>query len=175
MVDSMWFLYPGRGYNELTVACQEVLCKAVSTNFVDSWTNGLSADIPTFLAQFSPQIEWYDHAFFARRRGHSSLARFRTRWLTAIENFGTDIKATDILEDGTAVIRCVYHGTMVGPLPGRAASGKTFRANVLILLKINEEGKIQRVDEYYTATLDEGVDVEDYKLLDGEKHGSRKI
>ena len=48
---------------------------------------------------------------------------------------------------------------MVGPLPGRAASGKTFRANVLILLKIKEGGKIQRVDEYYSATLDEGVTI----------------
>lgn len=140
-----------------------------------SWTNGLAADMSTFLAQFSPTVEWYDHAFFTQRRGLGSLARFRASWLTAIKNFGTDIEAIDILEDGTAVIRCVYHGTMVGPLPGRPASGKTFRANVLILLKINEERKIQRVDEYYTATLDEGVDVKNYKLLNGEKRKPGKL
>ena len=140
-----------------------------------SWTTGLSADTPTFLAQFSPTVEWYDHAFFTQRQGLSSLARFRTNWLTAIKDFGIDIKAIDVLEDSTAVIRCVYHGTMVGPLPGRPASGKTFRANVLILLKINEERKIQRVDEYYTATLDEGVDVKNYKLLGGEKQKPVKL
>lgn len=129
----------------------------------------------TFLTQFSPTIEWYDHAFFTQRRGLNSLARFRTNWLTAIQNFGTDIEAIDVLEDGTAVVRCVYHGTMVGPLPGRPASGKTFRANVLILLKINAERKIERVDEYYTATLDEGVDVKNYKLLNGEKRKPGKL
>ena len=92
-----------------------------------------------------------------------------------MKNFGVDIKAIDILEDGTAVIRCIYHATMVGPLPGRPASGKTFPANVLIHLKVNEERKVQRLDEYCTATSDEGVDAKNYKSLGGEKHKPGKL
>lgn len=69
------------------------------------------------------------------------------------------------------IIRCIYDGRMVGDLPGRKASGRRFRTNVLIVLRVcaggegEGEGKIERVDEYYTATLDEGCDVEEYKLV----------
>lgn len=68
------------------------------------------------------------------------------------------------------LIRCVYDGIMAGDLPGRKASGKRFRVNVLIVLKIDgRSGKIERVDEYYTATLDEGCDVWKYKLVSGRR------
>jgi hypothetical protein len=36
---------------------------------------------------------------------------------------------------------------MVGDLPGRPASGKPFRTNVLIVLRINAADLIERVDE----------------------------
>ena len=64
---------------------------------------------------------------------------------------------------------------MVGKLPGRPASGKSFQANVLILLRINDDGKIERVDEYYTATLDEGVDLKSYSLMNRDKSGTEKL
>lgn len=102
------------------------------------------------------------------------MERFRTSWLTAIGDFKAEIKSIDVIEGGT-VIRCVYTGTMVGPLPGRAASGKTFETNSLILLGINEDGKIQRVDEYYTATLDECPGVEKYTLMSAGRSGSAKL
>ena len=65
---------------------------------------------------------------------------------------------------------------MVGPLPGRKASGRTFAANVLIMLGIDGENKIEKVDEYYSATLDEAGDVGTYKLMSApRKRGPEKI
>ena len=104
------------------------------------------------------------------------MADFRRKWLTAIKDFGTDITAIDVVPDKREVIvRCVYRGIMVGTLPGRQASGKLFRTNVLIVLGIDEMGKIQRVDEYYTATLDQGRDVSEYRLVRPRKHGVEKL
>ena len=64
---------------------------------------------------------------------------------------------------------------MVGELPGRPASGKSFQTNVLVLLRINDDDKIERVDEYYTATLDQGVDLEGYLLMNRDKIGTEKL
>ena len=136
----------------------------ISRNFVESWNNGIDADMPTFLSQFSATVDWYDHAFFIRHKGPEGLAAFRTSWLKAIKDFRSDIRSIHTIEGGT-VVQCIYHGTMIGPLPGRKASGKSFAANVLIVLGINEEDKIQKVDEYYSATLDEAGDVDTYRLM----------
>lgn len=103
------------------------------------------------------------------------MAAFRTAWLTAIKDFRCDIKSIRLVGDGT-VIQCVYNGTMVHSLPGRKASGRTFAANVLIMLGIDGANKIEKVDEYYSATLDEGGDVETYKLISASrKRGDEKI
>ncbi|MCJ1333439.1 hypothetical protein MMC10_010138 [Thelotrema lepadinum] len=146
----------------------------ISRRFIDSWNNGIDADVPTFLSQFSSTVDWHDHAFFIRHEGSEAMAPFRTRWLTSIKNFRCDIKSIKVVEDGS-VIQCVYNGTMVGALPGRKASGKTFKANVLIMLGINEENKIQKVDEYYSATLDEAGDVDTYKLINPPQRGREKL
>lgn len=148
--------------------------KQISTTFIDSWNSGINANKSTFLAQFSPTVEWYDHAFFIRHQGLGGLARFRTQWLISIKDFRADVKAIEVTKSGT-YIQCVYHGIMVGNLPGRPASGKTFQTNVLILLHINEDGKIEKVDEYYTATLDQGVDTEGYSLMNSEKSRTEKL
>ena len=46
---------------------------------------------------------------------------------------------------------------------------------MLILLYINGDRKIERVDEYYTATLDRGVDLEGYSLMNSDKSGTVKL
>ena len=135
-------------------AKKEARWRQTSRDFVKSWNNGIDADTDTFLAQFSPSIDWYDHAFFLHHRGRETLPEFRRNWLTNIRDFHCEIKSIDLIPSGW-VVRCVYHGTMVGPPPGRRASGKSFQNHVLIMLGIGEDGKIGRVDEYYTATLDE--------------------
>ena len=110
-----------------------------------------------------------------RHKGVDSMGPFRTAWLTAIKDFRSDIKSIRLVEDGT-VIQCVYNGTMVGPLPGRRASGRTFAANVLIILGIDQQNQIEKVDEYYSATLDEAGDVEMYRLISRPtKRGPEKI
>lgn len=152
--------------------------KQIATTFVDSWCSGLDADMATFLAQFSRGVRWYDHAFFMQHRGHEGIAEFRTGWLTAIKDFGTDITAVDVIFGKGKVeimIRCVYHGTMVGKLPGRRASGKYFRTNVILVLRIDDEGKIERVDEYCTATLDEGCEIMDYRLAGAKSRAEAKL
>ena len=148
--------------------------RKISRNFIESWNNGIDADMPTFLSQFSPTVDWHDHAFFIRHKGLGSLAPFRTSWLTAIKNFHCDIKSIRVVEDG-AVIQCLYHGTMVGALPSKKASGRTFAANVLIMLGVNEDNKIQKVDEYYSATLDEAQDIQTYKLTSPPERGPGKL
>ena len=155
---------------------KEALYKQISTTFIHSWVTGLHADTSLFLAQFSPTVDWYDHAFFIRHKGLNGMADFRTTWLTAIKDFGIDVEAIDVIKGGT-VIRCVYHGTMVGKLPGRPASGKSFRTKVIILLGIGEGGKIERVDEYYTARVDEGMELEGYRLMGARRkqNGSEKL
>ena len=153
---------------------REALHKKISTTFVNSWNNGIDADMQTFLSQFSPTVDWYDHAFFIRHKGLGGMASFRTSWLTSIKDFSADIESINVIEGGT-VVRVVYHGTMVGKLPGRVPSGKTFHAKVLILLGINKEGKIQNVDEYYSALLDESTGVDSYHLMNARKKGSSKI
>ena len=125
-----------------------------------------------------------------QHRGHAGMTSFRSRWHKAIKDFSTDIVAIDSLpakgvaaakreaekdEKEEILIRCIYDGMMAGDLPGRKASGKRFRTNVLIVLKIEaESGKIERVDEYYTATLDEGCDVSGYVLAGGRGRGGGK-
>lgn len=160
--------------SDARIEARATLYKQIATNFVNSFTNGLDADIPTFLAQFSPTVDWYDHAFFLHPVGFKGMERFRTAWLTAIRDFKAEITSIDVIEGGT-VIRCVYNGTMVGAMPGRPASGKDFQANSLIMLGIDEDGKIQRVDEYYTATLDECKGLEHYTLMSAGSRPSSKI
>ena len=71
---------------------QADIYKEISRKFVESWNTGIDADPSTFLGQFSPTVEWYDHAFFIQHRGLGSMAAFRTMWLTAIQDFRCDIK-----------------------------------------------------------------------------------
>ena len=73
------------------------------------------------------------------------------------------------------MIKTIYNGTMVGPLPGRAPGGKIFRSHVLILLGINDDGKIQKVDEYHSAAVDEGTDVEAYTFMGTGKKNAGKL
>ena len=137
-----------------------------------------------FLSQFTAEAEWYDHAFGLQCRGHSALAVFRTGWLRAIKDFRASIKSIELLTPtggdgqgrGGAVIRCLYTGTMVGRVGKRPASGRSFAANTLIVLQIDErDGKISRVDEYYSATFDELGDVETYQIVAAPERAGHKL
>lgn len=111
-------------YN-LNAGTKEAIHKQISTAFIDSWNTGINADKSTFLAQFSPTVDWYDLAFFIRHKVLEGLARFRTQRLTSIKDFRAEVKAIDYTKSGT-VVQCVYHGVMVGKLLGWPASGKSF-------------------------------------------------
>lgn len=47
------------------------------------------------------------------------------------------------------------------------ASGKDFRCHVCMVMEINTEGKIKRIDEYYNKQWDDGVREGEYNVLKG--------
>ena len=44
-------------------------------------------------------------------------------------------------------------------------TGKNFKAHVCMVLKIDDDGLITRVDEYYNKRWDEGVVETEYKIM----------
>lgn len=47
------------------------------------------------------------------------------------------------------------------------ASGKDFRCHVLMLIEIDDQGLITRIDEYYNKRWDDGIREREYTVLDG--------
>lgn len=47
------------------------------------------------------------------------------------------------------------------------ASGQDFKCHVCMIVKISEDGKIQRIDEYYHRYWDEGVQEDEYVRMEG--------
>jgi ketosteroid isomerase-like protein len=46
-------------------------------------------------------------------------------------------------------------------------TGKDFKNHVCFVIKINEDGLITRIDEYYNGAWDEGVQEGEYKVMRG--------
>ena len=51
------------------------------------------------------------------------------------------------------------------------ASGKEYKCLVCMVMRISDEGMIERIDEYYNRRWDDGVAEEEYKII---KDGSLK-
>ena len=47
------------------------------------------------------------------------------------------------------------------------ASGKDFECHVCMVLEIDDDGRIRRIDEYYNKQWDDGVAEQDYTVLKG--------
>lgn len=53
------------------------------------------------------------------------------------------------------------------------ASGKHFRCHVCMVMEIDEQGKVKRIDEYYNKRWDDGVREEEYAVLKGASFKER--
>jgi hypothetical protein len=52
------------------------------------------------------------------------------------------------------------------------ASGRDYKNHLCLVMKIDDDGKIKRIDEYYNKAWDQGVKEEEYTIMKG---GSLKL
>jgi hypothetical protein len=80
-----------------------------------------------------------------------------------------ETKAVNVTPTG-CVIQFIGRGTFSGDVRTfRRASGKTFAYQSCLVLDINDEGLVTKVEEYYSFLHGEGVEVEKYhqvKVMD---------
>ena len=122
-----------------------------------------SLPLSEFLAIYSPDVVWNDHAFLIHRRGHDDIAALRQRWLGA--NRPMSCRATAIHTTSTgAVVEFVATGKFADDLGPIKATGQNFTYRACLILDISSEtGLIEKVEEYYTKLWYQSVDVDGYR------------
>jgi hypothetical protein len=65
----------------------------------------------------------------------------------------------------TFSIRTINKGTLLNDLPSKRASGKKFIFRGVVDFKVNNEGLIENIEEWYTWDFGEGADVSGYHTL----------
>ena len=132
--------------------------------------NPLSRDIP--VRNYSPDIEWYDHAFLVQRVRHEQFSVYTQRSNTAISHFvlvlrlvslftqhasqkvnlacrNTDPQQAIIPTSSGAVLEQAWHGKCVNNIirpdgqDAVEASGKEFVCLVCMVMGIDSDGKIR--------------------------------
>ena len=53
------------------------------------------------------------------------------------------------------------------------ASGKEFECHVCMVMKISEDGLIEKIDEYYNRRWDDGVPESSYTVIKGDSIKAR--
>jgi hypothetical protein len=147
----------------------------------------------TFLSVYHPNVEWFDYAFHICRVGHEAVLGLRTSFLHCNQPFRSEpkvsytsinihfsritvyklrVQAIISTPDG-AVAEQLWIGRCANDIvrpDGQVAvkgTGKDFKAHVCMVLKIDEDGLITRIDEYYNRAWDEGIIDEQYKVIKG--------
>ena len=64
--------------------------------------------------------------------------------------------------------RTINRGTFEKDLPSKKASGKQFSFRGVVDFRVDDEGKIEYVEEWYTWDFGEGRDVKEYHFLGDE-------
>ena len=152
--------------------------RSIAYKMCSDWSKGLHLTMPLseFLAIYHPAIEWFDHAFKVHRVGIGSVNDLRLSWLGCNRPLQVDVHALHITADGGAIFEHTSTGRFSHDLvrPSgelvQKASGKAFRFSGVIRLRIDEEGKITRVDEWYSRNWDDGEDESQYRVLENMKH-----
>lgn len=144
------------------------------TRYVSNWHLTLDSDEANsaFLSSYSPTIYWYDHAFLIQRVGHSAVLGLHAAFNHCNQPFRAEVKF--ILPTITgAVVEQVWHGRCANDVvrpDGQVAvkaSGKDFVCHVCMVVEIGEDGKINRIDEYYNRRWDDGVAEREYAVMKG--------
>jgi len=139
---------------------------------VELWSKPLEElEHSDFLAIYSSNVEWFDHAFLVHRKGHVGVEMLRMRWLTANQPY--KVTATRIQSVGTGtMIEGYAEGVFANNLYSLKATGKRFTYQLCIVLDFSvETGLIERVNEYYTRPWNESVPVHQYRV-DDKKDGA---
>src|SRR5277367_3358302 len=67
--------------------------RRTAAKLTSDWSSGLDFPLNSFLSIYSPNIEWYDHAYHLRLIGHGALANLRKGWIGANEGLKIETKA----------------------------------------------------------------------------------
>jgi hypothetical protein len=109
------------------------------------------------LALYSPNGTYIDYAFQSRRSVPELLKRHWGIWRKSNPDFVMEVERFDPppnrLKEGETTsfsIRTINKGTFSNDLPSKKASGKYFIFRAVVDFRINREGLIETIDEWYT-------------------------
>lgn len=141
---------------------------------VQTFINGFQVAVDDdFSNIYAPTIRWFDHAFLIQRVGHKAVMGLQKAFTHCNQPFHADVKAIIPTEKG-CVLEQVWVGRCANDIVrpngeiAVKASGKDFKCHVCMVMEIDEEGKISRIDEYYTKRWDDGIGEEEYVVMKGE-------
>ncbi|KAF7196190.1 hypothetical protein HII31_02591 [Pseudocercospora fuligena] len=146
------------------------------TNVVRCWTKSFmpfdGENTPEILLScFDPKVEWYDHGFHVVRVGHKAILGLHESFLHCNQPFQAEIKSLEVTATGAGVQQ-LWIGTCKNDIvrpDGKVVmkgSGRAFRNHVGFFLKIDDAGKITRIDEYDHRYWDEGKPEADYQRVE---------
>ena len=160
--------------NEAISAARVKDVHSIVYKMCSDWSKGIDSQIPPsqFFSIYHPTIEWFDHAFQVHRIGIGSVNDLRFSWLGCNRPLQVDVQAIHVTSDGGAIFEHTSSGKFSHDLvrPSgelvQTASGKAFCFRGVIRLRIDEDGKITRVDEWYTRNWDASEDEGKYRVLE---------
>ena len=100
-----------------------------------------------------PDIHWYDHGFHICRVGHNAVLGLHKAFLHCNQPFTAEIKGIYPTQEG-GVVEQVWKGVCKNDIvrPDGSlvmkGSGKSFATHVCLVMRIDDEGRITRIDEY---------------------------
>ncbi|MCJ1354341.1 MAG: hypothetical protein MMC33_004329 [Icmadophila ericetorum] len=140
---------------------------SVAHRFRDTWLTPLCLSITTILSLYTPTAQWYDHHIRLHLTTPLAILQSRTRFLSTYDDFVCETYAINPTPTG-AVVQLIFSGVFARDLlPVRKASGRRWNCHVCFVLGVDEEGRVERVDEYFPRDFDEGVGVDGYVVRHG--------
>ncbi|KIW43863.1 uncharacterized protein PV06_04922 [Exophiala oligosperma] len=111
-------------------------------------------DKQRFLSVYHPDVQWSDHAFLVTRPFRvDEKAIVPTPSGAVLEQIWTGRCANDIVRpSGEMAVK---------------ATGKQYVCHVCMIVEIDEDGLVTKIDEYYNRQWDDGVAQKDYVVIKG--------
>ncbi|KAL6253275.1 hypothetical protein RBB50_000998 [Rhinocladiella similis] len=129
-------------------------------------------DQQSFLSVYHPDIQWSDHAFLVTRVGHEAVLGLHKAWNHCNQPFRVEEKAILPTPSG-AVLEQVWIGRCANDIVRPSgevavkATGKDYVCHVGMILEIDKDGLVTKIDEYYNRQWDDGVAQKDYVVIKG--------
>ena len=158
-------------YEILIVLASPEQLKSIAVRWTAAWGGSNAAD---WVALYAPTATYIDHAFQIRRTGSAVLTCHWEIWRTSIPDFVMEVEhfhvpqkdaAVDGAESPTFSIRTINKGTFLNDLPSKKASGKKFVFRGVVDFKVNQEGLIENIEEWYSWDFGQGKDVAAFHTL----------